>query len=147
MSQNFKVVYDLIYAEVDRVMPQALYRGAVPELANMPRNPDGSVRPHIVARFGTPVSEMTDRSISRERDQMNRSTLSLHCIAATADIAESVASRAVNQMIGFEGDDFGPLGLWGGGGMGDVLDDSSKPQASIFTVMFSFYTNIAPGTE
>jgi hypothetical protein len=142
VSQNFKAVYDEIYNRVDAVLPQTVLRGAVPELAQMPRNPDQSVKPHVVVRFGTPVAEMMDRSVAREADQMNRATVSLHCIARNSDIAESVGSLATQKLVGFEGTDFGPLGLWGGGGMGDVLDANQKPQASIFTVMFSFYLNL-----
>ena len=143
MSQNFKPVYDSIYAFIDSQLPQTMYRGAVPELARMPKNPDGSVKAHVVVRFGSPVSEMLDRSIGPEQEQMNRSTATIHCIGANADIAESVASLASSRVIGHSGADYGPLGLWGGGGMGDVLDDQQKPQASIFTVMLSFYLNIS----
>lgn len=142
MSQNFKPVFDGIYNFIDTQLVQQMYRGAVPTLARMPKNPDGTVKAHVVVRFGSPVAESRDRSVAVEQDQMNRATVTLHCIGANADVAESVASFATSKIVGYSGTDHGPLSLLGGGGMGDVLDDQQKPQASIFTVMMSFHMNI-----
>lgn len=77
-----------------------VFETALPDDANPPRNPNGSIAPHIIAIFGAAVRSTRDRILSAgEVSQPHTLPLNLVCVAGTASAARKTAKDATALLL------------------------------------------------
>jgi hypothetical protein len=77
-----------------------VYRSAVPDGEDIPRNGDGTVLPHIIIDFGAPVKAARDRNIANaELGQPHVLPANVLCVAGDADTADAVMAAVVNLLV------------------------------------------------